>query len=308
LENFPYQRLRKAARTTVIEAAAEMAAGTTGTAFNVLTMTPDPLPEYVPLYDQIAAFRPLWARMQAELGRSTVRGVWPAWNQDAFAAVNPEGSWLTGGKLEFHSAYTLAEIGLPLAYGVEGAAVTALCGSTVLAFSQGELRRIFSGGVLLDVDAWRALKQLGLGNWTGIGDGGRGIEWQRVSLGRLAEWALRRLVPRLPPVLLVAASLPFGTVRKRRAHAGPAYQLCIPGPGALHVRLYQFARRPRGDDGLLSLVTISQPGEVLSDEIRLPVAGPRPPSRHGGNLRPHGALVPRWRERQARGLPHQRLA
>ena len=168
LENFPYQRLRKSARTTVLEAGAHMAAGTTGTAFNVLTMYKDPLDEYVPLFRRICREQPFFAHLQKALGRSRTQGIWAAWHRDLFATVNPDGPWLSAGKMSLNEPYVLAEIGIPICYDQAGATATALSGSAVLAFSEAELRRIFSGGVLLDVDAWMALKRLGLEKWTGV--------------------------------------------------------------------------------------------------------------------------------------------
>jgi hypothetical protein len=168
VENFPYQPLRKSVKTTVTEASTYMAAGTTGTAFNVLSLMPGPLDEYKPLYERIAEFRPLYARMKSELGRSVVRGVWPAWNKDAFAALNLDGKWFSGGKLPFNDPYTLGEIGIPMAYSNAGASVTALTGAMVRLFSIEELREMFRGGVLMDVEAWIELRNLGLAKWTGL--------------------------------------------------------------------------------------------------------------------------------------------
>jgi hypothetical protein len=168
LENFPYQPLRKSVKTTVTEAAAHIAAGATGTAFNVLTLMPNPLDEYEPLYARIAELRPLYSRMQSELGRSVVRGVWPAWNKDAFAALNLAGRWFSGGKLPFSDLYTLGEIGIPMAYSKARACVAALAGPMVRVFSVEELRQMFGGGVLMDVAAWLELRALGLAKSTGL--------------------------------------------------------------------------------------------------------------------------------------------
>ena len=168
LENFPYQLLRKSAHTTMTEAGAYMAAGTTGTAFNVLTQYKDPLDEYISLYDQIAQSRAFYSEMQAALGRSRALGVWPAWNRDLFSVVNVDGKWLSRGKMPLSEPYVLGEIGIPLCYDSRGRTATALCGAAPLAFSSDELREMFSGGVLLDVDAWHALKRLGLEGWTGV--------------------------------------------------------------------------------------------------------------------------------------------
>jgi hypothetical protein len=171
LENFPYQLLRKSTATTVVEAACHMAAGTTGTAFNVLTMTPGKVSEYAALYDRIAGFRPFYEKLQAELGRSTAVGVWPAWNASSFITVNANGEWLgSPGRMALSEMYTLQEIGIPMAYDQAGARVTALAGNSVLAFSRDELQRIFSKGVLMDTAAWLVLRELGLEKWTGVAE------------------------------------------------------------------------------------------------------------------------------------------
>jgi len=195
LENFPYQRLRKSAHTTVLEAAAHMAAGTTGTAFNILTMTPDPLDEYGPLYAQVAKYRPLYSVIRAELGRSLVRGVWPAWNQDTQIAANADDKWFTSPKVPLGEPYVLGELGIPICYAREGASVTALAGASVLAFSRDELKHIFAGGVLMDVPAWYHLRQMGLATLTGVG-GADVIEHDAIEVltqdplnGRFGGWS-----------------------------------------------------------------------------------------------------------------------
>ena len=55
IENFPYQRLKKSVRTTMLEAAAHVAAGATGIAFNVLSQEEEPLDEYRPFLDAVGA-------------------------------------------------------------------------------------------------------------------------------------------------------------------------------------------------------------------------------------------------------------
>jgi hypothetical protein len=168
LENFPYQRLRKSEQTTVVEAAAHMAAGTTGTAFDVLTFHPDPLDEYAPLFHRISQYRPFYETLQSELGRSQAQGIWPAWNRDLFITLNVDGKWLAEGKVPLSKPYVLGEIGIPVCYHPSGRTGTALHSSAVFAFTKEELHRMFSGGVLMDVDAWHALKRLGLEKWSGV--------------------------------------------------------------------------------------------------------------------------------------------
>ncbi len=168
IENFPYQRLRKAATTTVVESSAYIAAGTTGSAFNVLNMRPDPLDEYLPLARQIAAARPFHQLLAQTFRRSKTEGLWPAWNADLQVAINPDGNWLGSERMPLVEPYTLAEIGIPIAYDPAGRSATALSRTAPFAFTRKELEGIFSGGVLMDVDAWQAMRQLGLASWTGV--------------------------------------------------------------------------------------------------------------------------------------------
>ncbi len=173
IENFPYDLLRKSAETTVLEAAAHMAAGTTGTAFNVLSQRADPLEEYEPMLRRIQSARGFYAILRNELGRSPVVGLWPAWNRDLSIAGNVDGGWPNSdapGDLR-GKGYVLGEIGVPLCYGQIGAVATILSGPSVFAFSREELRQMFSGGVLMDVPAWRAVDRLGLADWTGVQPG-----------------------------------------------------------------------------------------------------------------------------------------
>lgn len=174
IENFPYDLLRKSVEATVVEAATHMAAGTTGTAFNVLSQRPDPLEEYEPMLRRIREVKPFYQRLRDELGRATLCGMWPAWNRDVFAANQVDGSWPAGGSDAVGAlmrSYVLGELGIPLCYAAEGAVAAVLAGPGLLALSAEELRRLFAGGVLMDVAAWRALERLGLAGWTGVRPG-----------------------------------------------------------------------------------------------------------------------------------------
>jgi hypothetical protein len=168
IENFPYQRLRKAEHTTVVEAAADMAAGTTGSAYNVLTMTPDGLEEYDGLGRKIEGSREFHAELKKALGRGRTEGLWPAWHRDLQVTVNVDGEWLAPGRLPLAEPYTWGEIGIPMCYDAAGRAATALSRQSVLAFSKDELREIFRGGVVMDAEAWQAMERLGLAGWTGV--------------------------------------------------------------------------------------------------------------------------------------------
>ncbi len=170
IENFPYQRLRKSVAITLLESVAHMAAGTTGTAFNILGMQPDPLDEYRPFLDQIANARPFYAALRAAMGRTPALGVWPAWHDNIFADHGVDGDWLHQNRsiVALRQPYVLGEVGLPMAYGPEGASVTVLAGPLPAAFSPDQLQSIFRGGVLLDGAALQSLTRLGLDMWAGV--------------------------------------------------------------------------------------------------------------------------------------------
>ena len=160
LENFPYHLLRKSAHTTATEAAAHMAAGASGVAFNIISQDPPSLDEITPILDRAAASRPFLNRLHRELGRSRTLGLWPAWSADTWAASADVGA-----------PYSLAEVGLPICYDRAGASVAALAGRMPLAFPREEVEAMLRRGVLLDASALEVLWEMGLGEMTGVRPG-----------------------------------------------------------------------------------------------------------------------------------------
>jgi len=170
IENFPYQRLKKAARVTALEAASHIAAGCTGAAFNVLSMYDEPLDEYEPLVAALRQARPFYDRMAETLGRNPPRGLWAARSKDSFAAAGLEPGWPDRPSWGAAVANTagLHELGLPAAYDLDHAQVTALTADAALALTDAELRTILSRGVYLDGPALTRLNAMGYGEYTGF--------------------------------------------------------------------------------------------------------------------------------------------
>jgi hypothetical protein len=158
IENFPYQLLRKAAHTTVLEAASHMAAGCTGAAFNVLSFHDEPLAEFEPMLAAIRQARPFLDLLAAQFQRSSPAGLWAAWNKDSWAA-DP-------GMLG--QAPPLWEIGLPAAYSSKNAAVTLLFAQNVATFSDDEIESVLATGVYMDAETLSALNRRGFGELTGM--------------------------------------------------------------------------------------------------------------------------------------------
>lgn len=167
IENFPYQRLRKAAHITVVEAASHLGAGCTGAAFNVLSGNDEPLDEFEPLVARIRQARPFYDLMAKYLGRARPVGLFTAWNKNQ-AAVGDFAGEAGSGLGHLGMASPLLEIGLPAAYHPEGAAVTLLFPQSVAAMSRDQIRQVLASGVYTDVATLNLLNQLGFQELTGM--------------------------------------------------------------------------------------------------------------------------------------------
>ena len=167
IENFPYQRLKKAAHITAVEAASHLAAGCSGAAFNVLSGNDEPLDEFEPLMARLRQTRPFFDLLAKHLGRARPIGLFTAWNKDQAAAGdfinNP---WWGMGHL--NQASQVLEMGLPAAYHSRGAAVTLLFPQSVAAMSREEIRTTLGGGVYTDVETLNVLNQMGFQELTGM--------------------------------------------------------------------------------------------------------------------------------------------
>jgi len=169
IENFPYQRLKKAARTTALESASHLAAGCTGTAFNVLQPYDEPLDEYEPLVAALHRVRPFYDLLAATQGRARPQGLCAAWSKNSFAVGNVSGpDWPDAGGSLMANVTEFLEIGLPAAYHPRDAQVTALAGDAALALSDAEIKALLSRGIYLDGPALTRLNEMGYGEYTGF--------------------------------------------------------------------------------------------------------------------------------------------
>lgn len=173
IENFPYQALKKSAHATALEAASHIAAGCTGTAFNVLTANAragaNPhLHQYKPILERIAASRPFYDLLAGTMGRSAPEGIYTGWNKNGF--ITGEGDWLNcdhPGTSGSHAS-ELLELGLPAAYSLDHAQITALTAESALAMDDQTILKILSSGVYMDAKALECLNKLGYGRFTGF--------------------------------------------------------------------------------------------------------------------------------------------
>jgi len=189
LESFSYQRLKKSEQYTLLEAACYIAAGCTGTAFNVLSLNDEPLDEYESLMGRIAEGRPFLDLLVKNLSGKSPAGIGLAWNRDLFAAKNLTGDWFdeTGGLPGFCNADEIFKIGLPTAYKMDHANVIALSGHAVSVMDDGQIRNVLSRGVYMDGEALDLLNKRGFQELTGfVADNITNID----NIERLSEHSL----------------------------------------------------------------------------------------------------------------------
>ncbi len=167
VESFPYQRLKKSIHATSMEAAAYIAAGCTGAAFNVMSQYDEPLDEFAPLVAGLKDARPFLDLLASHLGRFAPSGIHSGWVRDSYAASNPDGAWLSGPGAPGNCNEIWAT-GLPAAYSAAHAPVTAFSGDMVLALSEEELRTALAKGVYLDGPALTRLNDMGYADLTGF--------------------------------------------------------------------------------------------------------------------------------------------
>jgi hypothetical protein len=172
IECFPYERLAKSTQAVAFEAAAYIAAGCTGAAYNVLSGYDEPLTEYEPLVARLAAVRPFLDRLAGTFGRTGTGGIFTGWDKDSFATRNlRRGEWLGDPPAPAPAlghADALFHLGLPVAYQAGRAQVFALSSDSVRVLPDEVIRGCLARGVFLDARALEALNALGYGDLTGF--------------------------------------------------------------------------------------------------------------------------------------------
>ena len=159
IENFPYQTLKKSPAATALEASLHIAAGCTGSAYNVIpALTGESPPDFLPMFDTLAQTQPFYDLLAGTFGRTAPVGVYPGWAEDLWAARGDPGKY----------AKELWELGLPAAYSPENARVTLLSGSAVKVMPAKLIEKILSGGVYMDASALNNLNEMGYGGLTGF--------------------------------------------------------------------------------------------------------------------------------------------
>ena len=170
LESYPYVPLDKSIQSALNESALSLMIGCTGIAFNILRLDRGTLADYQPLIQAVASERPRWEALAASVRELPLTGVWPADHPGLMAnrEVNADGWFREDAAYDIQQCNPLMEMGIPFTPDPGHASVTLLAGRIAEGFSAEELRRMLSGGVLMDAVALQVLWKRGLGELTGV--------------------------------------------------------------------------------------------------------------------------------------------
>ena len=172
IESFPYQIVKKTPTSTALEAAWAMTSGCTGAAFNILPWeSKEPLSVIKPHFKAINKLMPLYKLLSEKTAGKKSVGITTAWKQDVQIAV-PEGGFANAwGGMYSDFAKELFDLGLPEAYCPDNSDLTLMKGECGKCFSDSELTKLLSKGVLMDAGALEYLESRGLTYLTGFKKG-----------------------------------------------------------------------------------------------------------------------------------------
>ena len=170
-EDYPSIPLDKALQTTANEITATLVAGCNGVAMHVLGLGASGLDEYHPLLKRLAMERPAWDQLVKACVGLPLAGLWPADSPLLMAnrTVGKQGWFHEDDPMyDIAAPNQWAELGFAFTAEPKSACGTLLAGQIAEALSDGDLQRILSGAVFMDVAALQVVHKRGFGSLTGV--------------------------------------------------------------------------------------------------------------------------------------------
>ena len=124
-----------------------------------MTMNHEPVSYYEPLIAELAAWRPFYDKIAAQLSRKPTAGVFPMWKRTD--ADNPAWNSIS------QSMRAIADAGIPIAYRDEGSPVVLVSNGYLMGITPEETDGILSRGVYLDQAGLSVLNGAGRNELTG---------------------------------------------------------------------------------------------------------------------------------------------
>ncbi len=165
IENFPYQSLKKSPEFTAFEAMTYLAAGCTGTAFNIASSNEPDFSEHEPFFAMAEESFAAGKQLTEAFGRQPSEGIRFAWNKRSATRPTEKG-WRVWDDPPI--PYDLAQIGFPIASDAEQAAVLLLNEDLAWQLTEEKLKKILSKGVAMDAKALKACHERGLSEYVGF--------------------------------------------------------------------------------------------------------------------------------------------
>ena len=167
MENYPYHSLRKSPGFTAFESLIYLAAGCTGTAFNICSAIAFVPEEYDPFFKMAYEVEKAGDMIVDVMGRAPSAGIGFPWNKRT-AADPASKRWKLGANNGIPFPNELASIGIPAADRVESTSVFLLDGASACQLTDNEIMTVLSRGVLMDAGALEIIRNRGFGKYTGF--------------------------------------------------------------------------------------------------------------------------------------------
>ena len=170
VENFVHAAMGKSPRGTAIESALHLAMGCNSLSYALCTDVHHEGPEWLSLFfDKFREWRPLWELMVSYNKDTVLGGLDIALGrQQAGRPISGEGDPWNSFNLNFAEPIQLSAIGLPLCPDSPLAGAAIITSEAASGLTNEELKRLFSGGVLLDGPALEVLQKRDLGFDLGV--------------------------------------------------------------------------------------------------------------------------------------------
>jgi hypothetical protein len=171
-EDFPSIPLDKARTIVSAENALAVASGCNGIAVHTFQLVPNSFEEYGPMMESLQAdYNYLQQMTRATASTPQPAGLWIPWTSNFMARRMVDGKWFSESSRPLTAPISWCEFGIPVSAERDGSSGTILAGDAVNAFTDRELKDLFSGAVFMDGQALEALGGRGLAHLTGVRPG-----------------------------------------------------------------------------------------------------------------------------------------
>ena len=168
VDSYPHNAFGKSAHGVAVEASLGLAMGCNSLSFAVLCSGHEPMSWYESVLGKLTECRPFWEEY-VRINSGTMPGgvevrLGPA---QAARPLNPGEPPFAWGGVELYREYFLACLGLPLCTSEKNACGCLLPADCVAGLSDDDLRKLFTGGVMLDGRAAMQVQARGMGELLG---------------------------------------------------------------------------------------------------------------------------------------------